>query len=79
MEAIFTPYKNALHQMGEQFIAAQKQMADWQRAQLKVAEEQTVAGLRASKASFDAGVEFNQNVTKTLVNALAPKAESASA
>ncbi len=76
MDTIFAPFKTNLHTASEQLVAAQKQVLDWQRAQLKLVEEQTLANLRMSKAGFDASAELCSNVSKSVVSALAPKAEA---
>lgn len=76
MDAFFAPFKSNFHAAAEQALAAQKQVLDFQRAQMKLVEEQTLASLRMTKAGFDASAELATNVTKSMTSAFAPKAEA---
>lgn len=76
MEAIFAPFKSTMFQAGEQVLAAQKQMIAWQRSQLELAEQQAATSMKMGKAGFDASAELAQNVSKSMVAAFAPKAET---
>ncbi len=74
MDTFTTPFQTTLHQAGEQAVAAQKQVLDYSRTQMKLAEQQALSNLSLGKAGFDASAELAMNASKSMLAAFAPKA-----
>ena len=77
MDTLLDPVRSTLLQAGAQALTLQKQMLDAQRAQAKVAEETTLAGMKFARVGFDIAADFATNASRTLVSAYAPKTEGA--
>ncbi|MFZ5480040.1 MAG: hypothetical protein ACOZNI_24965 [Myxococcota bacterium] len=66
------PFRTQFHAFGERVLAANKQVADWQLGQVKLAEKQIVASLEATRAGWDAGVGASLAMQRTLLDAFFP-------
>lgn len=79
MNTMNNPFANQIHQAGEQFLASQRQMLDWQRSQMKLVEEAAMASFKLGRAGFDVSAEMGQGMARTMVDGLAPRKENPAA
>jgi hypothetical protein len=70
MTAIPNPFDASFTQAGEQLLAGQRQVLAWQRSQLKLAEDTSVAAFKLGQSSFETSAQLGQNVVKTLLDSV---------
>lgn len=76
MNTMNNPFANQINQAAEQVLAGQRQLLDWQRAQMKLAEEAALASFKIGRAGFDVSAEMGHSMARTMVDTFAPAAEA---
>lgn len=72
METLLNPFRTQMNQLGQQVLEAQKQAADWQLGQMKMAEKQVISAMELSRAGFEANLSAARTMSKTWLDAVAP-------
>lgn len=72
MDPMNNPFRTQMYTYGERVIAANKQLADWQLGQVKLAEKQAASFFEMTRAGMEATVSASHAMGRTLLDATFP-------